>query len=302
MRILLSGSTGLLGRALASRLEERGDEVWRLDRQPRGWRSLGWCSSSEELAARLPAGLDAVVQLAGSPLAVWPWNAATRRRILDSRVHSTQLLAEALARTASLEAGGPPPHFLSASAIGLYRPGWPAVDESEPADPRRFLGQVCRDWEAATQAAGQAGLPVAWLRTGLVLDPAGGLLGRLLPLWRRGLGARLGPPELPWSWIHVEDWCAAVLWLLEHRLDGPFNLCAPNPVPQQSALDLLSRLTGRRALPAPPTWLLALLGGAMAREILLSASAATPGRLLLSGFTFRHESLEQALAHLLSRP
>lgn len=296
MRILVSGSTGLLGSRLARALEERGDEVWRLDRRPSGPRGLAWPGETDDLDALLPGGLEAVVHLSGSPIAAWPWSGPTRRLIRESRVQSTRRLAKTLARRA---ARGERVHLLAGSAVGGLRPGGPVRDEAAPLDGTGFLAAVVRDWEAAATPAREAGLPVAFLRTGLALDAAGGLLGRLWPVWRRGLGLRLGSPELPWSWIHVEDWTRAVLHILDRGLDGPFHLCVPDPVPQRAAWEALDRVAGRRSWPGPPDALVALLGGSMARELLLSAPAARPGRLLESGFAFRHPVLEPALRHLL---
>lgn len=295
MRILVSGSTGLLGSRLARALEERGDEVWRLDRRPSGVRSLAWPGEMENLDAVLPEGLEAVVHLAGSPIAAWPWSESTRRLIHDSRILTTHRLAAALATRA---ARGERVHLLAGSAVGGLRPGWPVRDESSPLDGTGYLAAVVRDWEAAAAPARGAGLPVAFLRTGLALDTAGGLLGRLWPVWRRGLGLRLGSPELPWSWIHAEDWLRAVQHILDRGLDGPFHLCVPDPVPQRAAWEALDRVAGRRSWPGPPDALVALLGGAMARELLLSAPAARPGRLLETGFAFRHPDLEPALRQL----
>jgi len=296
VRILISGSTGLLGSRLATTLEARGDEVWRLDRRPSGGRGLAWPGEADDLEAILPADLDAVVNLSGSPIAAWPWTPATRRLIHDSRIRTTTRLARALAARA---ARGERIHFLAGSAVGGLAPGWPARDEGAPLDGSGFLAAVVRDWESAARPAQDAGLAVAFLRTGLVLDAAGGLLGRLWPVWRRGLGLRLGSPELPWSWIHAEDWLRAALHILDRRLEGPFHLCVPDPLPQREAWAALDRVAGRRSWPGPPDALVGLLGGAMARELLLAAPAARPARLQEAGFTFRHVELGPALRQLL---
>lgn len=296
MRILISGSTGLLGSRLARSLEARGNEVWRLDRRPSGERSLAWPDEADSLDAVLPGGLDAVVNLSGSPIAAWPWTPSTRRLIHDSRIRTTTRLALALAARA---ARGERVQLLAGSAVGGLAPGWPVRGEDAPLDGSGFLAEVVRDWEAAATPAREAGQTVAFLRTGLVLDLAGGLLGRLWPVWKRGLGLRIGSPELPWSWIHAEDWTRAVLHVLDQRLEGPFHLCVPDPLPQREAWSALDRVAGLRSWPGPPDALVGLLGGAMARELLLAAPAARPARLLEAGFTFRHPDLEPALRHLL---
>jgi hypothetical protein len=296
MRILIAGSTGLLGRALVERLTRRGHELWTLDRQPVAPRGLAWPDSVAALADLLPPGLEGVVNLAGAPILRWPWTRNALAAIRASRVERTRQLAEALARRA---ATGAKPRLLSGSAVGIYRPGWPAVDEAGPAAAHSVVGRLCLEWEAAAQPAREAGLAVAWLRTGLVLDPAGGLLGRLLPVWRLGLGGRVGPPDLPWSWIHREDWLRAVDFILDGALDSPFNLCAPRPLPQSEALAELGRVLGRPGRLPVPSWLIRLAGGAMGRELLLQAPAAQPARLLEKGFTFQHGELGPALADLL---
>lgn len=296
LRVLVTGSTGLLGRALCQDLDGRGHEVWTLDRRASGPRSLVWTQDAGSLARLLPAELGAVVHLAGAPIATWPWTSATKQVLWDSRVGSTGRLAQALASLARNDGGRP--LLISGSAVGIYPSGWPAVDEDGPVNAESFMGQLCLAWEGATEAARDAGLRVAILRTGLVLDPAGGLLAKLLPVWKAGLGGCLGSRDTPWSWIHREDWLGAVRFILKESLDGPFNLCAPQPLPQAEALRCLGRVLRRPGVCHVPAFLLKL-GGEMAREVLLQAPAARPRRLLEAGFTFRHGELEQALIHLL---
>lgn len=299
MRVLITASTGLLGRALHQDLTLRGHELWTLDRRAASVRGLAWPQTAAELAGLLPGGLDAVVNLAGSPIAQWPWTERVKQELWNSRVGRTALLAEALALRAHRE--GERPALLSASAIGITRCGWPALPE-EGAVADSFMGRLCRTWENAAEPAREAGLRLCLLRTGLVLDPAGGLLAKLLPVWRLGLGGRLGAADIPWSWIHREDWLGAVNFLLTERLDGPFNLCAPQPLTQAEALATLGRVLKRPAFLHLPGPLLALAGGEMAREVLLQAPAALPRRLLQHGFTHRHPELEAALRQLLLKP
>lgn len=296
MRILVTASTGLLGRALTQHLAALGHELWTLDRRAAPTRGLAWPTQARDLAQVLPERLDAVVHLAGSPIAQWPWTARVKAELRASRVRTTQLLAEALALRAA--ATGEVPVLLSGSAVGCYRCGWPALDETgELAES--FMGELVQAWEEAALPASEAGLRVLWLRTGLVLDPAGGLLARLLPLFRLGLGGRLGSAELPWSWIHRDDWLGAVHFLLQGTLSGPVNLCAPQPLPQSELVATLGRVLHRPARCHVPAWLLAL-GGSMAREVLMQAPAVRPRRLLEAGFQFRHPELEAALIQLLS--
>lgn len=299
MRVLVTGSTGLLGQALVHRLRIDGHAVWTLDRQSRGEQSLAWPLDAGQLAARLPSGLDTIVHLAGAPIATWPWTAAVRAELWASRVERTAGLARALVQLAERE--GRAPHLISASAVGIYRCGWPAMDEDGPRESGTFMGRLCQAWEAATQPAREAGASVGFLRTGLVLDPNGGLLAKLLPVWKLGLGGCLGPRDTPWSWIHREDWLDALRFLLEKRLDGPYNLCAPHPLRQEEALRCLGRVLGRRGSLHVPGWLLHL-GGQMPREVLLQAPAALPRRLLEAGFHFHHPELEEALKTLLGHP
>lgn len=299
MHVLITGAGGLLGRRLSARLEARGDRVARLGRRPSGPDSLAW-DPFHSLAERLPAGLDAVIHLAGEPVFGLRWTAAKKRRIRDSRRRPTAALGAALAARAL--SGGGPLRWLSASAIGVYDPALRGpVGEDAPADPSDFLGSVCLEWEAPL-ADPPPGLSTAALRTGLVLAPEGGALPRLLPPWRLGLGGRLGPAATPWNWIHVEDWVDAALFLLERPdLTGPFNLLAPQATDQAGAARALSRALRRPSWLHAPAWALRLLLGEMADGLLLRGPAVRPDRLLEAGFRFRHGDLDEALADLLAR-
>jgi uncharacterized protein (TIGR01777 family) len=227
------------------------------------------------------------VNLAGAPIADRRWSAARRAVLRASRVAATERLVAACAR-----AGHPPAVLLSASAVGFYGDRGDAwLDEDEPAADD-FLGGLCRDWEAAAQAAGALGTRVCLLRTGLVLHPSGGLLRALLPAFRLGLGARLGNGRHWQSWIHLEDWLGLTLHLLaDGRAEGAFNLTAPEPVTQAAFTAALAGALRRPAWAVAPAGLLRALLGERA-QLLLASQRCTPRRALAAGYRFRHPRLE----------
>jgi uncharacterized protein len=301
MNLLLGGAGGLLGTRLRQRLEARGDRILRLVRgRARTAEEIAW-EPLASLHERLPERLDGVLHLAGEPVFGLRWTRAKKERIRASRGPWTAALVEALLERRA--AGAALPRLLSASAIGYYDPALAGVaDEDSPADPRDFLSQVCLEWEAPLRRWQAAGGSSAVLRTGLVLAREGGVLARLLPAWRLGLGGRLGPAGLPWSWIHAADWVEAVLFLLERPgLCGPFNLCGPEPANQARVNAALAATLRRPGWLHLPAWLLRLLLGEMAGGLLLRGPAVRPARLLDAGFRFQHPVLEEALADLLLR-
>lgn len=295
-RILLTGSTGFLGQKLKHRLRAEGRQVFALDRRPAEADGIAWPAGAAALREQLPQDLDAVIHLAGAPVAGGLWTRRRRDLLLSSRVNPTSLLVEALAGMDS-----PPRALLSASAIGGYDPSASQPgNEETPFTRSTFLGRVCSDWEEEALRAQEAGMRVALLRTGLVLDPAGGLLARLLPMWRLGLGGRIGPASVGYSWIHGEDWLAAVIHLLDHDASGPYNLVAPGAVTQGCFVTCLARALHRPAILHVPALPLNLLPGDMGRELFLNGLRLQPANLLRSGFDFRHPELPAALDHLLN--
>ena|SRR5215831_11634767 len=294
MRVAITGSSGLIGTALAAALQRDGQDVIRLVRRPPQqpgevrWnpRAVG-----DEIDPAAFDGVDAVVHLSGAPVAGGLWTQARKRELRASRVDSTRALVAALAKAAS-----PPSVLLSGSAVGWYGDtGTREMDEYAPAGAG-FLADLVSDWEAAAQPARQAGLRVANLRSGVVLSRRGGLLGPLLPLFRLGLGARIGPGTQYISWISVTDHVAAVRYLLDHAgIDGPVNLTAPQPVTNAVFTAELARALRRPALlriPAPV--LRAGLGEASGE--LLGSQRILPRRLLAAGFAFRYPGIAEALA------
>ncbi len=296
MRVGLTGASGLLGRALGAALAARGDEVVVLARPgsaPSTNPTLAWDPAHQTISpedARRLGGLDAVVHLAGAGIGERRWSLARRREIRDSRVHATRFLAELLAR------GGGRAHLVSASAIGYYgsRGDEPLDETSAPGEG--FLADVCVAWEDAARGYGVAGGDVALLRTGIVLDARGGALARQLPLFRLGLGGRLGPGTQWVSPISVRDHVRATLFALDHRLSGALNLVAPTPATNAELTRTLARALARPGVVAVPSFALRLaLGRQMADELLLSSQRVVPARLEAEGFTFEHPTLAEGV-------
>ena len=290
-RVAVTGASGFLGSALASRLGREGVEIIRVRRAASVFPpDIAWDPRSGVLPVESFEGIDAVVHLAGEPIAR-RWTDARKRAILDSRVQSTSLLGRALATLRE-----PPRVLLSGSAIGFYGDrGADELDESS-APGSDFLAHTAVAWEAATEPARAAGIRVVLLRTGIVLGAGGGALQKLLPLFRVGLGGRIGTGRQWMSWISLTDWLAAVRMLLRvGDVDGPVNLVAPNPVPNLVFARTLARVLGRPAITRVPAWVVELALGEMGRATLLASQRVHPRRLMNFGFEFGCPTLEQAL-------
>lgn len=297
MRVAVTGSTGLIGRALTRALVRDGDEVVRLVRHPpRQPGEVEWDPARQRVDAAGLAGCEAVVHLAGAGVGDHRWTAAYKKEIRDSRVLGTGAIAEAVA---SLDT--PPRVLLSASAIGVYGDtGERVVDENTPPG-RGFLADVCQEWEAATGAATEAGVRTVLLRTGLVVSADGGAWARLFPLAKLGLAGRLGNGRQYWSFISLADHVAALRHLLRSSdLSGPFNLTAPHPVTNREATEATGRVLRRPALLPAPAPALRLALGEMATEVLAS-QRVVPRRLLESGFVFAHPDIESAVRAALAK-
>lgn len=304
MRIAITGSSGFIGQPLVRHLRQDGHEVVRLVRRaPASAEEVQWtprpasgraADSAGPLSQAAMAGLegiDAAVNLAGAPLANRRWTAAVKEEIRASRVEGTRALSAALAGLQRR-----PAVLVSGSGTGWYgNTGDRTVDEGAPGGTG-FLAGVARDWETATAAAERAGIRVAHMRTGIVLSKTGGMLARLLPLFRLGLGARLGSGTQFISWITLTDVVRAISFLLDNPgLGGPVNLTAPNPETNARFTAALAAAVGRPAFLRVPTALLDLALGEAAGELLTSARVV-PGRLLAAGYAFRHADLDSALA------
>jgi len=293
MRVAITGSSGLIGTALAASLRADGQQVTRLVRRaPQQPGEVRW--DPQITGGRIAPGVlddvDAVVNLSGAPVAGRPWTPARKQVLRASRIQSTEALVSALTK-----AQRPPSVLLSGSAVGWYGDtGGREVDESAPAGTG-FLAGLVRDWEAAAEPARRAGLRVATLRSGIVLSRRGGILGPLLALFRLGLGARIGDGTQYISWISVTDHVAAVRYLLDHpEIDGPVNLTAPGPVTNAEFTAELARTLRRPALLRVPAPVIRAGLGEMSGE-LLGSQRVLPGRLLAAGFPFSQPDLASAL-------
>jgi uncharacterized protein len=288
---MASGGSGFLGSALASELARDGVEIIRIRRADfASPPDIAWDPATGVLPLESLEGMDAVINLAGEPIA-HRWTDARKRAILESRVQSTALLGRALG---ALRA--PPRVLLSGSAIGFYGDrGEEELDESSAPGPD-FLARATIAWEEATKPARAAGIRVVLLRTGIVLGAGGGALQKLLPPFRLGLGGRLGGGRQWMSWIGLADWVAAVRFLLRlGGMEGAVNLVAPNPVPNLVFVRTLARVLGRPALIRVPAWAIELGFGEMGNATLLASQRVHPRQLTKTGFEFGCPTLEQTL-------
>ena len=290
-RIAIAGASGMIGSALTRSLTSDGHEVVRLVRRaPRAKNEVEWDPDAQRIDAAGLVGCAAVVNLAGAGVASRRWTEAYKRKIRDSRVLGTATLAEAVA---SLEE--PPGVFVNGSAIGFYGDtGGRAVDESAPPGDG-FLPALCVEWEEAAGAAQEAGIRTVFPRTGLVVAGKGGAWGKLFPLFKAGLGGRMGDGRQYWSFISLHDEVAAIRHLMEtESLSGPVNLTAPDPLTNREITEAMGHVLHRPTLFTTPAPLLRLALGEMSSDI-LGSQRVLPTRLLESGFTFAFPSIESAL-------
>jgi uncharacterized protein (TIGR01777 family) len=294
VRVVVTGASGLIGTALVDNLRADGHDVVRLvRRQPRGLDERQWDPATRTIDDDALEGADAVVHLAGAGIGDHRWTDGYRRTIRNSRVQGTATIARAIAAT------DPPPALLCGSAVGWYGDtGEEATDETGPPG-RGFLAGVVRDWEAAADPAREAGARVAHLRTGVVLATRGGALGKVLPLFRLGLGGRLGSGRQWMSWIALPDHVAATRFLLDRAdLDGAINVTAPEPVRNRDYTAAVARAVHRPALAPVPARALRLALGGFADEGVLVSQRVLPARLEAAGFGFTYDDVDAALAAL----
>lgn len=295
MHVLVTGSSGLIGTALVKKLGADGHQVTRLVRRTPRPGEARWNPDDGSIETSALRDLDAVVHLSGAGIADHRWTDEYKRTLLDSRQRSTDLIATTIAGLDKK-----PDVLVSGSAIGFYGAcGDEELDESSPAGSG-FLADVCVAWEAATAPAAAAGIRVAHIRTGIVLSEHGGALGKQLPLFKFGLGGKMGSGKQWQSWISLDDEVGAILHVLAGNLSGPVNLTAPTPVRQSEFADALGHALHRpTVLPIPGFGPKLLLGGELVDNVLLTGQRVLPAALLADGYVFAQPTLASALTHLL---
>ncbi len=298
LRVLISGAHGLVGSDLCPFLTTGEHTVTRLARtENAAGADIAWDPATGQIDAERLSKFDAVVHLAGEGIAARRWTVAQKQRIRDSRTVGTRLLCEALARLPQ-----PPKVFVCASAIGFYGDRGDELLDERSAHGAGFLTEVCRDWEAATEPARQAGIRVVNLRFGVILSPRGGALAKMLLPFRLGLGGRIGSGRQYWSWIALDDVIGAIYHaLMCGDVAGPVNVVSPTPLTNRDFTATLASVLHRPAifpLPAPAA---RLALGEMANELLLASARVVPLRLLDTGYRFDYSDLAAALNHILGR-
>lgn len=295
MKIAISGASGLIGTALAESLERDGHVVQRLVRgRASSEHDVEWSVADQRIDAEKLTDTDVVVHLAGEPVIGARWTEEKKRRVLRSRVDGTSLIATTLA---SLPDG--PMTLISASAVGYYGDTREWVDEDSPRGDG-FLAEVCEAWERAADPARDAGIRVVHPRTGLVLTPDGGVLGKMLPAFKLGVGGPLGDGTQYFPWITIRDEIAAIRFAIdEPSVEGPVNLVAPSPVTNEVFSDALADVLSRPSFFRVPKFAIKTALGDMGKETLLAGQRVRPARLIEAGFAFQDPELEEALAELL---
>ena len=288
-RIAVTGASGLIGSALVGYLKSQGHTVQRLVRRPAvSAEEITWDPTAGTVDMEALAGVDAVIHLAGAGVSDKRWTKKYKSEILNSRLLGTTTIAKAVAIVK-------PQVFISASAIGWYgESGNRAVVESDRVGDD-FLAAVCREWESAADLAGD--VRTVKLRTGLVLDPTGGALGKMLPIFRFGLGGKLSNGKQWWSWITLHDQIRAIAFLLENKVSGPVNLTSPNPVTNSEFTAGLARAMHRPALFPVPALALKIVLGGFSSEV-LGSKKVMPQALTEVGFTFDYPHISSALEKL----
>ena len=264
---------------------------------PESGNRILWDPASGKLDKEALEGIDAVVHLAGESITGGRWTPEKKRRILQSRIKGTRLLSERLAGLSS-----PPKVFISASAVGFYgNRGEESLDESS-GPGTGFLPEVCREWENATEPASAKGIRVILLRTGVVLNNAGGALARMLPVFRMGLGGKIGSGRQYMSWIALEDITGIIEFAMQDEsLRGPVNAVSPNPVSNREFAKTLGRVLSRPSVCFLPGFAARLAFGEMADALLLASARISPARLTEAKYPFRFPILEDALRNVLQK-
>src|SRR5579872_919477 len=297
-RVLVSGVSGPIGSALLPSLKSGGARISRLTRKGATHYSpdeqhIPW-DPAQPIAVDAVSGFDAVIHLAGESI-VGRWTAAKKKEIRDSRVIGTRNLARALA-----QAKDKPQVFICSSAIGYYGDRGDEVLNEQSAPGTGFLSEVCAEWEAAANTAAEAGIRTVLMRTGVVLSPEGGALGKMLTPFKMGVGGRIGTGRQWMSWIDVQDVVGAIHHILKTDLvQGPVNMVAPKPVTNAEFTRTLAGVLSRPAAVPVPGFVVKLAFGEMGETALLGSQRVEPGELIRSGYPFQFSELRTSLSHLL---
>jgi len=300
LRVLITGASGVLGSALRPLLTTGGHEVWTLVRRTpdRKLNEIYWNPAQDELNLSGLPPFDAVIHLAGDNIGEGRWTREKKKRVIDSRVQGTGLIARTLARLAVK-----PKVFLSASAVGFYGNCLDCCMREEDRAGADFISDVCALWEQSAKPAEDAGIRTVFMRIGVVLSPQGGALQRLLATRYLGFSKGFGDGSQYISWIGINDMVGAILHTLANdQLEGPVNIAAPEPVTNGDLMQTLARVVRRPLLPSVPAWLLTTIYGQMATEVLLGGCRVSTDKLQQSGYVFRQTILEPTLRRLLGLP
>ncbi len=292
--IAIAGASGTIGKALEKFLIQKGDSVKRLVRRDEIDDSeIFWDPDSSNLDPNRLIGIDAIVNLGGVGIGDKRWSQKRVEKILSSRTRGTKLISKTLS---DLKSENGPNTLINASAIGYYGNSGSAHLTEETGLGEGFLADVCSKWEESTREAEKAGIRVAYARTGIVLSASGGLLKKLLPLFKLGLGGQIGSGKQIMSWISMRDEVSAISWLIEKELEGAVNLVSPEPTSNLEFTKTLGALLRRPTILKVPSSALNLLyGRQLVEEIMLSSQFVVPKKLLDSNFSFSDPSLEEAL-------
>jgi uncharacterized protein len=293
-RVLVSGASGPIGEALLPSLKASGYTITRLVRNQASAEGQVFWNPAQPLSPQSVSGFDAVIHLAGETI-VGRWTKAKKARIRDSRVLGTRHLAEALAK-----APKPPRILISASAIGYYGDRGEEILHEDSSSGIGFLPEVCREWEAASQPAADAGIRTAKMRFGVALSPTGGALQKMLPPFRMGLGGKIGNGRQWWSWIDVKDLVGAIHHVLKSDLlHGAVNVVAPKPARNEEFSKILATVLSRPSIFPMPAFAARLALGQMADELLLASQHVEPAKLIATGYSFQSPDLKPALEAIL---
>lgn len=292
--IAVTGASGFIGSALVTSLENDGHDVIRfVRREPSGAGQARWDPAAGTIDRDALERADAVVHLAGEGIGEKRWTDAQRRKILESRVQGTSTVARGLA---DIAADGKQRTLVSGSAVGYYGLRGDEILTEESSAGAGFLADVCKQWEASAEPAEAAGVRVVYLRTGIVLGPSGAL-GRMLPLFKLGLGGKLGSGKQWWSWISLPD----EVGLIRHAIDtaglsGPMNATAPHPATNAEITKTLAKVLNRPAIvPVPAFALSVVMGKELTDEVIMAGQRVLPEVAQTSGYAFRHPTLEEGL-------